>query len=170
MIQTRSNDPTTSHAPGNSSGNGNGTGAITSTPDAVQALFGMGVITRQLQTTVATLSAIGGSRHGNGATQAPRDPIIEHDATSQHKGKKTRRCRRRPDKALVFEEVLVGDIPEGQDDDSNKGRVSAFKRLRGEETRVSTGSTMDATASKAIYAGRCRRAGGGTPRNRQPRI
>ncbi|VFQ72145.1 unnamed protein product [Cuscuta campestris] len=115
MVQTKSNIPTTSHIPGegNSPGNSNGTRAITSTPDAVQGLFGMGVTVEHLHATIAALSAIGGSGRGIGATQALEDPITEHAATSQHKGKKTRRSQRRLGKSLVIKEVLVEDIPEG---------------------------------------------------------
>ncbi|VFQ71071.1 unnamed protein product [Cuscuta campestris] len=116
----------------------------------------------------------------NGATQAARDSITKHDVTSQHKGKKRRMCRRRPGKAPVFEDVLVEDILKGQDDDSSEGRVSAFKRLRGEETRVSAFDRLNHghdvrqdelyRCSPLIYASRSRRADGGTPRNRQPQI
>ncbi|VFQ70459.1 unnamed protein product [Cuscuta campestris] len=48
--------------------------------------------------------------------------------------KKTQRNRRRPGKDPVFEEVLVEDIVEGEDDDSSECLVSAFKRLGAEET------------------------------------
>ncbi|VFQ98592.1 unnamed protein product [Cuscuta campestris] len=121
----------------NALGSGNGTGGITSTPDAVQALFGMGVTTEQLQAAVAALSALGGNVPGTRAGKALLGPHTEHAATSEHKGKKTRRSGRRPGKGLVIEEVLVEDVPEGEDDESSECRVSAFKRLGGEETRVS---------------------------------
>ncbi|VFQ98589.1 unnamed protein product [Cuscuta campestris] len=139
MVQTRSNVPTTSHVGGEeiAPGSGNGTGGIASTPDAVQALFGLGVTTEQLQAAVAALSAMGGNVPGAGVGKAPLGHHIEHAATSQHKGKKTRRSRRRPGKGPMIEEVLVEDVPEGEDDESSECRVSAFKRLGGEETRVS---------------------------------
>ncbi|VFQ69328.1 unnamed protein product [Cuscuta campestris] len=139
MVQMRSNIPTTSHVGGEeiAPGSGNGTGGIASTPDAVQALFGLGVTTEQLQAAVAALSAMGGNVPGAGAGKAPLGHHTEHAATSQHKGKKTRRSRRRPGKDPVIEEVLVEDVPEGEDDESSECRVSAFKRLGGEETRVS---------------------------------
>ncbi|VFQ87293.1 unnamed protein product [Cuscuta campestris] len=139
MVQTRSYVPITSHVAGeeNGSGNGNGTGGITSAPDAVQALFSKGLTVEQLQAAVAALSAIGESGPGTETTQAPRGPNTEHASTSHHKGKKTRRSRRRPDKAPVIKEVLVEDILEGEDDESSECQVSAFKRLGGEETRVS---------------------------------
>ncbi|VFQ71417.1 unnamed protein product [Cuscuta campestris] len=144
MVQTRSNVPTASHVVGeeNIPGSGNGTGGIGSTPDAVQALFGLGVTTEQLQAAVAALSAIGGNVPGAGAGKALLGPHVEHAATSQHKGKKTRRGRRRPGKAQAFDEVIVEDIPEGEDDESSEGRVSAFKRL-GEETRISAFDRLD---------------------------
>ncbi|VFQ83191.1 unnamed protein product [Cuscuta campestris] len=121
MVQTRSNVPTTSHVVGeeNAPGSGNGTGGIGSTPDAVQALFGLGVTAEQLQAAVAALSAVGGN------------------------GKKTRRSIKRLGKAQVFEEVIVEDIPEGGDDESSECRVSAFRRLGGEETRVSAFDRLD---------------------------
>ncbi|VFQ92732.1 unnamed protein product [Cuscuta campestris] len=108
MVQTRSNVPTTSHVGGkeNAPGSGNGTGGIGSTPDAVQALFGLGVTTEQLQAAVAALSAMGGNVPGTGAGKAPPGPHAEHAATSQHKGKKTRKSRRRPCKAPAIEERL----------------------------------------------------------------
>ncbi|VFQ61145.1 unnamed protein product [Cuscuta campestris] len=139
MVQTRSNVPTTSHVGGeeNTQSSSNGTGGITSTPDAVEALFGLGVTTEQLQATVAALSALGGNVPSARASKAPPGPYAEHAATSQHKGKKTWRSRRRPGKAPVIEEVLVEDVPEGEDDESSEWRVSAFRRLGGEETRVS---------------------------------
>ncbi|VFQ60871.1 unnamed protein product [Cuscuta campestris] len=138
-IWGRSNVPTTSHVGGEeiAPGSGNGTGGIASTPDAVQALFGLGVTTEQLQTAIAALSAMGGNVPGAGPGKAPLGHHTEHAATSQHKGKKTRRSRRRPDKGSVIEEVLVEDVQEGEDDESSECRVSAFKRLGGEETRVS---------------------------------
>ncbi|VFR01665.1 unnamed protein product [Cuscuta campestris] len=145
MVQTRSNVPTTSHVVGeeNAPGSGNGTGGIGSTPDAVQALFGLGVSAEQLQAAVAALSAMGGNVPGAGGGKAPPGLHAEHAATSQHKGKKTRRSKRRPGKAPVFEEVIVEDIPEGEDDESSECRVSAFKRLGGEETRVSAFDRLD---------------------------
>ncbi|VFQ95669.1 unnamed protein product [Cuscuta campestris] len=145
MVQTRSNVPTTSHVGGeeNAPGSGNGTGGIGSTPDAVQALFGLGVTTEQLQAPVAALSAMGGNVPGAGAGKAPPGPHAEHAATSQHKGKKTRRSRRRPCKAPAIEEVIVEDVPEGEEDESSEGRVSAFRRLGGEETRVSAFDRLD---------------------------
>ncbi|VFQ85614.1 unnamed protein product [Cuscuta campestris] len=145
MVQTRSNVPTTSHVGGeeNAPGSGNGTGGIGSTPDAAQALFGLGVTTEQLQAAVAAFSAMGGNVPGAGAGKAPPGPHAEHATTSQHKGRKTRRSRRRPGNALVFEEVLVEDIPEGEDDESSECRVSAFKRVGGEETRVSAFDRLD---------------------------
>ncbi|VFQ90101.1 unnamed protein product [Cuscuta campestris] len=145
MVHTRSNVPTTSQVVGEeiAPGSGNGTGGIGSTPDAVQALFGLGVTTEQLQAAVAALSAMGGNMPGAGAVKAPPGPHTEHAATSQHKGRKTRRSRRRPGKAQVFEEVIVKDVPEGEDDESSEGRVSAFRRLGGEETRVSAFNRLD---------------------------
>ncbi|VFR02730.1 unnamed protein product [Cuscuta campestris] len=145
MVQTRSNVPTTSHVGGeeNAPGSGNGTGGIGSTPDAVQALFGLGVTTEQLQAAVAALSAMGGNVPSAGAGKAPPGPHAEHAATSQHKGKKTRRSRRRPCKAPAIEEVIVEDVPEGEEDESSEGRVSAFRRLEGEETRVSAFDRLD---------------------------
>ncbi|VFQ94055.1 unnamed protein product [Cuscuta campestris] len=145
MVQTRSNVPTTSHVGGeeNAPGSGNGTGGIGSTPDAVQALFGLGVTTEQLQAAVAALSAMGGNVPGAGAGKAPPGPHAEHAATSQHKGKKTRRSRRRPCKAPAIEEVIVEDVPEGEEDESSEGWVSAFRRLGGEETRVSAFDRLD---------------------------
>ncbi|VFQ79051.1 unnamed protein product [Cuscuta campestris] len=106
MVQTRSNVPTTSHVGGEevAPGSGNGTGGIASTPDAVQALFGLGVTTEQLQAAVAALSAMGGNVPGAGVGKAPLGHHTEHAATSQHKGKKTRRSRRRPDKGPLIEE------------------------------------------------------------------
>ncbi|VFQ78634.1 unnamed protein product [Cuscuta campestris] len=138
MVQTRSNVPTTSHVGGEeiAPGSGNGTGGIASTLDAVQALFGLGVTTEQLQAAVAALSAMGGNAPGAGVGKAPLGHHTEHAATSQHKGKKTRRSRRRPGKGPLIEEVLVEDVPEGEDDESSECRISAFKRLRGEDTRV----------------------------------
>ncbi|VFQ93070.1 unnamed protein product [Cuscuta campestris] len=59
------------------------------------------------------------------------------DPEFDHKGKKTRRSRRRPGKGPLIEEVLVEDVPEGEDDESSECRISAFKRLGGEDTRVS---------------------------------
>ncbi|VFQ93359.1 unnamed protein product [Cuscuta campestris] len=119
MVQTRSNVPTTCHVVGeeNAPGSGNGTGGIGSTPDAVQALFGLGVTAEQLQAAVAALSAMGGNVPGAGVGKAPPGLHAEHVATSQHKGKKTRRSRRRPGKAQV--------------------------RLGGEETRVSAFDKLD---------------------------
>ncbi|VFQ70936.1 unnamed protein product [Cuscuta campestris] len=139
MVQTRSNVPTTSQVVGEEIAprSGNGTGGIGSTSDAVQALFGLGVTTEQLQAAVVALSAMGGNVPGSGAGKAPPGPHTEHAATSQHKGKKTRRNRRRPGKAQVFEEVIVEYVPEGEDDESSECRVSAVKRLGGEETRIS---------------------------------
>ncbi|VFQ60864.1 unnamed protein product [Cuscuta campestris] len=138
MVQTRSNVPTTSHVGDEEIAprSGNGTGGIASTPDVVQALFGLGVTTEQLQAAVAALSAMGGNVPGAGAGKAPLGHHTEHAATSQHKGKKTRRSRRRPGKGPMIEEVLVEDVLEGEDDESSECRVSAFKRLGGEETRV----------------------------------
>ncbi|VFQ79319.1 unnamed protein product [Cuscuta campestris] len=83
----------------------NSTGGIGSTPDAVQALFGLVVTTEQLQAVVAALSAMGGNVPGAGAGKALPGPHAEHAATSQHKGKKTRRSRRRPCKAPAIEEI-----------------------------------------------------------------
>ncbi|VFQ94507.1 unnamed protein product [Cuscuta campestris] len=145
MVQTRSNAPTTCQVVGEemAPGSGNGMGGIGSTPDVVQALFGLGVTAEQLQAAVAALSAMGGNVPGVGAGKAPPGPHVEHAATSQHKGKKTRRSKRRPGKAQVFEEVIVEDVPEGEDDESNEGRVSAFKRLGGEETRISAFDRLD---------------------------
>ncbi|VFQ65984.1 unnamed protein product [Cuscuta campestris] len=138
MVQTRSNVPTTSHVGGEeiAPGSGNGTSGIALTPDTVQALFGLGVTTEQLQVAVAALSAMN-NVPGAGAGKAPLGHHTENAATSQHKGKKTRRSRRRPEKGPMIEEVLVEDIPEGEDDEASECRVSAFKRLGGEETRVS---------------------------------
>ncbi|RAL47920.1 hypothetical protein DM860_017398 [Cuscuta australis] len=48
----------------------NSTGGIGSTPDAVQALFGLVVTTEQLQVVVAALSAMGGNVPGAGAGKA----------------------------------------------------------------------------------------------------
>ncbi|VFR02379.1 unnamed protein product [Cuscuta campestris] len=89
MVQTRSNVTTTSHVVGeeNAPGSGNDIGGITSTLDAVQALFGMGVTTEQLQAAVAALSAMGGNVPSTGAGRALLDPHTEHAATFQHKGK-----------------------------------------------------------------------------------
>ncbi|VFQ80576.1 unnamed protein product [Cuscuta campestris] len=145
MVQTRSNVPTTSHVVGeeNAPGSGNGTGGIGSTPDAVQALFGLGVTAEQLQAAVAAPSALGGNVPGAGAGKAPLGSHAEHAATSQHKGKKTRRSRRRPGKALAIEEVVVEDVPEEEDDESSECRVSAFRRLGGEETWVSAFDRLD---------------------------
>ncbi|VFQ98159.1 unnamed protein product [Cuscuta campestris] len=145
MVQTRSNVPTTSHVVGeeNVSGSGNGTGGIGSTPDAIQALFGLGVTAEQLQAAVAALSAMGGNVPGAEVGKAPHGLHAEHAATSQHKGKKTRRSRRRTGKAQVFEEVIVEDVPEGEDDESSECQVSAFRRLGGEETRVSAFDRID---------------------------
>ncbi|VFQ71365.1 unnamed protein product [Cuscuta campestris] len=124
MVQTRSNVPTTSHVVGeeNAPGSDNGTGGIGSTPDAVQALFGLGVTAEQLQVVVAALSALGGNVPDAGAGKAPLGSHAEHAATSQHKGKKTRRSRRRPGKALAIEEVIVEDVPEEEDDESSRRR------------------------------------------------
>ncbi|VFQ90212.1 unnamed protein product [Cuscuta campestris] len=173
MVQTRSNIPTTSHVvrEENVPGNGNGKGEITSAPDTVQVLFGLGVTAEQLQGAVAALSAMGGSRPGTGATQAPHSPNTEHAATSQHKGKKIWRSRRRPGKAPVIEEVLVEDVPGRDDDESSECRVSAFKRLgaRRFECQLSTGSTADQKAAQVTSADRYPRAGGGMPRSQQPR-
>ncbi|VFQ59771.1 unnamed protein product [Cuscuta campestris] len=116
MVQTRSNIPTTSHVVREEPGKGNRKGGITSAPDTVQALF-------------ADLAL--------GLPRLHTVPNTEHAATSQHKGKKTRRSGRRPGKALVIEEVLVEDVSDGEDDESSECRVSAFKRLGGEEARVS---------------------------------
>ncbi|VFQ98405.1 unnamed protein product [Cuscuta campestris] len=145
MVQTRSNVPTTSHVGGeeNAPASSNGTGGIGSTPDAVQALFGLGVTTEQLQAAVAALSAMGGNVPGAGSGKAPPGPHAEHAATSQHKGKKTRRSRRRACKAPAIEEVIVEDVPEEEEDESSEGRVSAFRRLGGEETRVSAFNRLD---------------------------
>ncbi|VFQ77657.1 unnamed protein product [Cuscuta campestris] len=145
MVQTRSNVPTTSQvvceemAPGS----GNGTGGIGSTPDAVQALFGLRVTAEQLQAAVAALSAVGGNVPGAGVGKAPPNLNAEHAATSQHKGKKTRRSKRRPGKAPAIEEVIVEDVPDEEDDESSECRVSAFRRLGGEETRVSAFDRLD---------------------------
>ncbi|VFQ92375.1 unnamed protein product [Cuscuta campestris] len=92
---------------------------------------------------VAALFAMGGNVPGAGVCKAPPGLHAEHAATSQHKGKKTRRSKRRPGKAPVFEVVIVEDIPEGEDDESSECRVSAFKRLGGEETRVSAFDRLD---------------------------
>ncbi|VFQ59782.1 unnamed protein product [Cuscuta campestris] len=145
MVQTRSNVPTTSHVVGeeNASGSGNGTGGIGSTLDAVQALFGLGVTAEQLQAAVAALSAMGGNVPGAGVGKAPPNLHAEHAATSQHKGKKTRRSIRRPGKAPAIEEVIVEDVPDEEDDESSECRVSAFRRLGGEETRVSAFDRLD---------------------------
>ncbi|VFQ99507.1 unnamed protein product [Cuscuta campestris] len=145
MVQTRSNVPTTSHVIGkeNTPGSGNGTGGISSTPDAVQALFGLGVTAEQLQAAVAALSAMGGNVPGGGVGKAPPSLHAEHAATSQHKGKKTRRSRRRPGKAPAIEEVIVEDVPDEEDDEPSECRVSAFRRLGGEETRVSAFDRLD---------------------------
>ncbi|VFQ66366.1 unnamed protein product [Cuscuta campestris] len=86
---------------------------------------------------------MGGNVPGAGGGKAPPGLHAEHAATSQHKGKKTRRGKRRPGKAPVFEEVIVEDILEGEDDESSECRVSAFKRLGGEETRVSAFDRLD---------------------------
>ncbi|VFQ80242.1 unnamed protein product [Cuscuta campestris] len=103
MVQTRSNVPTTSHVIGeeNAPGSGNGTGGIGSTPDAVQALFGLGVTAEQLQRS------------------------------------------RRPGKAPAIEEVIVEDVLDEEDDESSECRVSAFRRLGGEEIRVSAFDRLD---------------------------
>ncbi|VFQ98876.1 unnamed protein product [Cuscuta campestris] len=145
MVQTRSNVPTTSHVVGeeNAPGSGNGTGGIGSTPDAVQALFGLGVTAEQLQAAVAALPAMGGNVPGAGVGKAPPNRHAEHVATSQHKGKKTRRSRRRPGKAPAIEEVIVEDVPDEEDDESSECRVSAFRRLGGEKTRVSAFDRLD---------------------------
>ncbi|VFQ76735.1 unnamed protein product [Cuscuta campestris] len=145
MVQTRSNVPTTSHVVGeeNAPGSGNGTGGIGSTPDAVQALFGLGVTAEQLQAAVPALSAMGGNVPGAGVGKAPLGLHAEHGATSQHKGKKTRRSRRRPGKAPAIEEVIVEDVPDEENDESSECRVSAFRRLGGEETRVSAFDRLD---------------------------
>ncbi|VFQ89706.1 unnamed protein product, partial [Cuscuta campestris] len=79
---------------------------------------------------------MGGNVPGAGVGKAPLGHHTEHAATSQHKGKKTRRSRRRPDKGPLIEEVLVEDV-QGEDDESSECRISAFKRLGGEDTRVS---------------------------------
>ncbi|VFQ98118.1 unnamed protein product [Cuscuta campestris] len=145
MVQTRSSVPTTSHVVGeeNAPGSGNGTGGIGSTLDAVQVLFGLGVTAEQLQATVAALSALGGNVPDAGAGKALLGSHAEHAATSQHKGKKTRRSRRRPGKAPAIEEVIVQDVPEEEDDEFSECRVSAFRRLGGEETRVSAFDRLD---------------------------
>ncbi|VFQ80843.1 unnamed protein product [Cuscuta campestris] len=104
---------------------------------------GLGVTTEQLQAAVAAHSAMGGNVPGAGAGKAPPGPHAEHAATSQHKEKKTQRSRRRPGKAQVFEEVIVEDVLEGEDDESSECRVSAFKRVGGEETRISTFDRLD---------------------------
>ncbi|VFQ89243.1 unnamed protein product [Cuscuta campestris] len=74
----------------------------------------MGVTAEQLQAAVAALSSMGRSGLGTRTTHTPRGPNTEHAATSQHKGKKTQRSRRRPGKAPMIEEVLVEDISEGE--------------------------------------------------------
>ncbi|VFQ82147.1 unnamed protein product [Cuscuta campestris] len=106
MVQTKSNVPTTSHVGGeeNAPGSGNGTGGIASTPDAVQARFGLGVTTEQLQAAVAALSDMGGNVPSTRAGKALLGHHTEHAATSQHKGKKTRRSKR-PGKGPVIEEL-----------------------------------------------------------------
>ncbi|VFQ93876.1 unnamed protein product [Cuscuta campestris] len=169
MVQTRSNVPTTNHASGegNSQGNGNGIGAITSTP--VRDRGDCGVAPGCHRSPLCHWQErVCGTR----ATQAPGDPITEHVATSQHKGKKTRRSRRRSNKAPVIGKVLVEDIPEGEDEDSGEGGVSAFKQpgVRKLACRPSIGSTMGTTAAKAICAIKSQRAGKGTPKNRPPRM
>ncbi|VFR01657.1 unnamed protein product, partial [Cuscuta campestris] len=122
---TRSNVPTTCHVGGeeNASGSGNGTGGIAPTPDAVQALFGLGVTTEELQAAVAALSAMGGNVPGAGAGKAPPGPHAEHAATSQHKGRKPGGAEGGParPRRLGGEETQVSD----------------FRRLGGEETQVS---------------------------------
>ncbi|VFQ86173.1 unnamed protein product [Cuscuta campestris] len=80
---------------------------------------------------------MGGNVPGAGVGKAPLGHHTEHAATSQHKGKKTRRSRRRPGKGPLIEEVLVEDVLEGKDDESSECRISAFKRLGGKDTRVS---------------------------------
>ncbi|VFQ83727.1 unnamed protein product [Cuscuta campestris] len=99
---------------------------------------------------------MGGSGPGTGFTYALGGPNTEHAATSQHKGKKTRRSRRRPGKAKMIEEVLVEDIPEGEDDESSECRVSTFKHLGAMRLmcRLSTSSTRDKRVVRATFANR----------------
>ncbi|VFQ98728.1 unnamed protein product [Cuscuta campestris] len=126
MVQTRSNVPTTSHIVGeeNARGSGNGTGGISSTPDAVQALLGLGVTTEQLQAAVAALSAMGGNVPGVGAGKAPPGPHTEHachfPAQGEEDPKEQEEARQSPSVRGGGEET----------------RVSAFDRLdRGPEVR-----------------------------------
>ncbi|VFQ68299.1 unnamed protein product [Cuscuta campestris] len=106
---------------------------------------------------------MGGNVPGAGAGKAPLGPHTEHAATSQHKGKKTRRSKRRPGKAPVIEEMLVEDVPEGEDDESSECRVSALKRLgvRRLECRHSTGSSVDRKAAWVTSIDKYPKAGGG---------
>ncbi|VFQ67525.1 unnamed protein product [Cuscuta campestris] len=86
---------------------------------------------------------MGGNVPGAGVGKAPPNLHGEHAATSQHKGKKTRRSRRRPGKAPAIEEVIVEDVPDEEDDESSECQVSTFRRLGGEETRVSAFNRLD---------------------------
>ncbi|VFQ68806.1 unnamed protein product [Cuscuta campestris] len=56
----------------------------------------------------------------------------------------------------MIEEMLVEDIPEGEDDESSECRVSTFKRLgaRRFACRLSIGSTGDKKVIRVTFADR----------------
>ncbi|VFQ96092.1 unnamed protein product [Cuscuta campestris] len=69
---------------------------------------------------------------------APGPGRTQHQACCHFPAQEEEDSKERSGKVPMIEEVLEEGILEGEDDESSECRVSAFKRMGGDETHVST--------------------------------